>query len=88
MSTNSTVRGSKALGIQISANAPGSTLVVTNNSKASSSGIVFGEGAFSESFLQNHVVNYKNVLIRCHKKKVRRLSFSEIITCFENLQKL
>lgn len=33
-------------------------------------GTVFAESAFSEAFLQNHVVNYKNVLIRCHKKKV------------------
>lgn len=31
----------------------------------------FGEGAFSESFVQRHIVNYKNVLIRCHKRKVR-----------------
>ena len=28
------------------------------------------EGAYSEAFIQNTVVNYKNVLIRCHKRKV------------------
>ena len=35
-----------------------------------SRGTVFAESAFSEAFVQNRVVNYKNVLIRCHKKKV------------------
>jgi hypothetical protein len=33
-------------------------------------GVTFGEGAFSEAIIQSHYVNYKNVLIRCHKKKV------------------
>ena len=30
----------------------------------------FGEGAFAEAFIQRQIVNYKNVLIRCHKRKV------------------
>ncbi len=29
-----------------------------------------GEGVFSESHIQHNVVNYKNVLIRCHKRKM------------------
>jgi len=37
---------------------------------APSQAILLDEGVFSEFFLQTHTVNYKNVLIRCHKRKV------------------
>ena len=51
------------------------TLVSTNsNHFHEQRGVTFGEGAFSEALIQSHYVNYKNILIRCHKKKVSRLS--------------
>ena len=49
-------------------------LFTTNSTKFHEQrGVTFGEGAFSEATIQSHYVNYKNVLIRCHKKKVRLL---------------
>ena len=46
---------------------------------APSQAILLDEGVFSEFFLQTHTVNYKNVLIRCHKRKVGGVSPSSLI---------